>query len=113
MDKVSITPMTKKADRVNAARVLIPRVEFSDKCEKGLEGLRSWAYEYNEDTKTFSSDPKHDWASHDGDGFSYGCIVMRMTNPPVKKEPMKLQHEYTMSDLIKASDMATPRKGRI
>lgn len=60
---VSITPNSKKSDRVNAARTLIKRIEFNETtCEKGLEGLRAWSYEYNEETKTFSQEPKHDWA---------------------------------------------------
>lgn len=87
-DRVAITPDSKKADRVNAARVMIGRCEFSDLCEPGLEGLRAWSYEYNEETKTFSSEPLHDWASHDGDGFSYGCLIMQLTKPPIKEQPV-------------------------
>jgi phage terminase large subunit len=86
---VAITPDSKKSDRVNAARTLISRCEFSSDCEKGLNGLRAWSYEFNEETKTFSSEPLHDWASHDGDGFSYGCLVMQQTKPaPVDPEPV-------------------------
>ena len=90
-DKVGITPNSKIADRVNAARVLIPRIEFNSiRCEKGLDGLRSWSYEYNEEAKIFSSDPLHDWASHDGDGFSYGCLIMQLAEPPKPaEEPMR------------------------
>jgi len=81
-DKIDITPNSKKADRVNAARVTIGKCAFHEtNCSKGLDGLRSWSYEYNEETKIFSSEPKHDWASHDGDGFSYGCIIMSMYKP--------------------------------
>jgi phage terminase large subunit len=82
-DRVSITPNSSKADRINAARVLTPRVEFnSDRCEKGLDALRSWSFEYDEDKRTFSSEPLHDWASHDGDGYSYGCLIMQLASPP-------------------------------
>lgn len=82
-DKVSITPNSSIADRINAARVMTPRVEFnSDRCEKGLDGLRSWSYEYDDEKKTFSEKPLHDWASHDGDGYSYGCLIMQLAAPP-------------------------------
>jgi len=84
-NKVKVTPDSKIPDRVNAARKVIRRVEFSDKCEQGLEGLRAWSYEYNEENKAFSQTPKHDWASHDGDGFSYGCLIMEMTKLPIKE----------------------------
>lgn len=81
-DRVQITPDAKKADRVNAARVLIPRIKFNEsKCARGLDGLRSWSYEYNEESKIFSNEPMHDWASHDGDGFSYGCLIMKERMP--------------------------------
>lgn len=82
-DKVAITPQVKVADRINAARVLTPRVKFHEtKCARGLTGLRSWQYEYSEELKTFSAEPLHDWASHDGDGYSYGCVVMQQIAPP-------------------------------
>jgi len=90
-DHVAITPNSAISDRVNAARVLTPRVEFNaTKCSEGLDGLRAWSYDYNEDTKTFSQTPKHDWASHYGDGYSYGCLIMKQIAPPPKpKEPMR------------------------
>lgn len=84
-DHVGITPNASKADRINAARVLTPRVKFHrTKTERGVDALRAWSYEYNEETKTFSSEPLHDWASHDGDGYSYGCLVMQQAEPPPK-----------------------------
>jgi len=85
-DKIAMVPRSSIADRVNAARVLIPRVKFNEtNCADGLDGLRSWRYEYDEDKRIFSSDPLHDWASHDGDGFSYGCLIMQMVEPPKQK----------------------------
>lgn len=87
-DRVGITPNSAKADRINAARVLIPRIKFNaSKCERGLDGLRAWSYEYDEEKKTFSAEPLHDWASHDGDGFSYGCLVMSQAEPPPAPPP--------------------------
>lgn len=114
-DRVAITPNSKQADRVNAARVLIPRIEFnSERCEKGLDGLRSWSYEYNDETKTFSSDPMHDWASHDGDGFSYGCLIMQMADrPKPADEPMRGimvgQPSVSLEELYKTANNSTKR----
>lgn len=87
-EHVAITPNSSKADRINAARVLTSRVKFhASKCEQGLNGLRAWSYEYDEEKKTFSSEPLHDWASHEGDGYSYACLVMQQTEPPPPKAP--------------------------
>lgn len=89
-DRVAITPSVSKSDRINAARRLIPRIKFSTKCEKGIEALRAWSFDWDEEKKTFSSEPRHDWASHDGDGFSYGCVVMQQAEPaPSPPEPMR------------------------
>jgi phage terminase large subunit len=83
---ISMTPRSSISDRVNAARVLISRIKFNaTKCARGLDALRSWRYEYDEEKKIFSSDPMHDWASHDGDGFSYGCLIMQQAEPPPPK----------------------------
>jgi phage terminase large subunit len=84
-EHVAITPNSRIADRVNAARVLTPRVEFhATNCEKGLNGLRAWSYKYDEEKKIFGSEPEHDWASHDGDGYSYGCLIMQQQSPPTQ-----------------------------
>ena len=104
-DKVGITPDSKKADRVNAARKIIKRVAFSDRCERGLDGLRAWSYEYNEETKTFSSDPKHDWASHDGDGFSYGCLIMNLFQPQPAIETVRHAIRGTKTGSIRTITM--------
>jgi len=82
-EHVAIVPSSSVADRVNAARVLTPRVKWNaSRCERGLDGLRSWSYEFSEHARTFSGEPLHDWASHDGDGYSYGCLVMRQAVKP-------------------------------
>jgi phage terminase large subunit len=74
---VSIVPMSKKLDQIEAARTIINRCEFNrDLCEEGLDGLRAWEYSYNEENNVFSREPLHNWASHPSDAFSYGCQVM-------------------------------------
>lgn len=100
-DKVAITPDSKKADRINAARVLMPRIAFNaTNCERGLDGLRAWSFEYDEEAKIFSSEPKHDWASHDGDGFSYGCLIMQQTKPLPTKEKPRFLHEMSANEVF-------------
>ena len=71
-------------------RLVLRRCSFHrEKTEKGRDGLASWSYVYDEERKEFSKEPDHNWASHDGDSFSYGCIVMeeREENKEVKKNP--------------------------
>lgn len=114
-DKIDITPRSSISDRVNAARVLTSKVEFhATNCQRGLDGLRAWSYAYNEDTKTFSSDPLHDWASHDGDGYSYGCLIMQL-HKPVKADNVPIkgvvvgQNQVTIDELWKETPRVSHR----
>jgi len=86
---VDIVPQTKKKDRIEAARIVLRHCRFNPiKCRIGLAGLRAWSFEWIEDNKTFSKEPRHDWASHPGDGFSYGAQVLKeravLTRKPEK-----------------------------
>lgn len=110
-DHVAMVPRSSISDRVNAARVLTPRVKFNEsKCARGLDGLRSWRYEYDEEKKIFSSDPLHDWASHDGDGYSYGCLIMQQAAPPPPK-PEHMRGIMVGANTVSLDEMwaSTPR----
>lgn len=86
--KVDIVAQSKKADQISAARAVVTRCAFHKTlCEDGLDGLRAWEFEYNEDLGVFSKEPLHNWASHPGDAFAYGCQVMQETEPPPPPDP--------------------------
>jgi phage terminase large subunit len=86
--RVAVVPVSSKPDRINAARTFIKKTEFNKtNCEVGLEGLRAWEFEWDDENRIFSRDPLHNWASHDGDGFSYGCQVMAGHIPPEEDKP--------------------------
>lgn len=91
-NKVAIVPQTKIIDRINAARKVAKRCRFHrTRCKDGLNGLRSWSFEFDEQKKIYSKDPKHDWASHPGDAFSYGAQIMteRVVAQEAKVEPLR------------------------
>lgn len=72
--KCGIVPQSRIVDRVNAARSVISHCRFAKtNCAKGLQILRDWAFKFDEERKTFSREPDHNYASHGGDAFSYGC----------------------------------------
>lgn len=92
-DRVAIVPDASKEDRINAGRRVMRRCAFhASKTEKGRDGLASWTYEYDEERKEFSKEPRHDWASHDGDAFTYGAMVMeeRVVEEPKEESPRTL-----------------------
>lgn len=86
-DRVGIVPASKKADQISAARRVIKHVEFNKaECEDGIDGLLAWEFEWKEDGNVFSRDPVHNWASHPGDAFAYGCQVMEEEEAPSKRD---------------------------
>ena len=99
-EKVKMVPQSKKFDRINAARAIMPSVWFNQsRCAAGLKGLRAWAFEWNNETRQFSRDPLHDWASHPGDGFSYGAQILRIPETAKKPEVGKTIQTITLDEL--------------
>ena len=112
---VGIVPRSTIEDRINAARVIGARCEWNEAhCEKGLDGLRAWAYRYDEELKAFSREPVHDWASHPGDAFSYGALIMRERVEPVKKPKPKDRNaaEVLYPDLFNGEEERSPYRYR-
>ena len=62
-------------DGIEASRNLLGKCWFDKKrCERGLDALRSYHKEWDEDAQTFRDRPDHDWSSHGSDAFRY-CAV--------------------------------------
>ena len=90
---VRVVPQMKKADYINAARLVIRNCQFNtESCKDGLDALRSWQYEFNAETSSFSKDPKHDWASHASEAFCYGAAMLQQDLPkPKAVEPTPIR----------------------
>jgi len=119
-DKVAIVPDSSIADRINAGRQIIRSCSFhEERTEKARDGLTSWCYEYDEERREFSKEPRHDWASHDGDAFTYGALIMQereIEKPKPKPESRLLvgpDNTFTVDDMWKVHERATGRRVRI
>lgn len=87
-DHVDTVPQSRESDQVAAARSALPVCEFNEtECAEGLNGLRAWHFEFNDETRSFSKAPKHDWSSHPGQAFAYSAQVMK-TTAPKPQEPV-------------------------
>lgn len=111
--KVAVVAQSKKADQINAARIVVKQCEFDRlRCADGVEALKQWRFKWDEDRKEFSKEPEHDWASHPGDAFAYGCQVMQtlVTEAPPPKG--KTIHNITLDELYEhhERDMAIERR---
>lgn len=67
-----VVPRHSLEDGIEAGRNLIPRCWFdSERCERGLEALRSYRRDVIARTGELSTRPLHDWSSHAADAFRY------------------------------------------
>jgi len=72
---ITIAPRLNVDDGIQAVRSILPRCWFdAEKAERGIDCLRQYHREYNEDNKSWNGRPKHDWASHGADAFRYFAI---------------------------------------
>jgi phage terminase large subunit len=113
--RVAVVPQQRTMDRINAARIIMPRCRFQrTKCAAGLAGLRAWQYKFDTERKTFSKEPDHDWASHPGDGFSYGASMMKERILAPQPKPIIPVPARTIGEWISMAERKSLRQsGRI
>lgn len=112
--KASIIPATSQQNSIEATRMTLPRCWFDEaKCAQGIEALRQYQFEFDEDKKTFKSKPRHDWASHGSDAFEIIAQVWR--NPESERVTPKPRflHETTADEVFWPKQKDPFRRERI
>lgn len=75
--KVQIVKKLSPADGINAARTLFNRCWFDPaKTKEGVEALRHYRYEKDEDLGIAKRVPLHDWSSNGADAFRYFAVAI-------------------------------------
>lgn len=100
--KTRITPELGLIDGVQAARLTLADCWIDEQCREGVETLKQYQREYDEDKRCFRDKPRHDWTSHYADAFRYACLVWREEMKPKEPEPTKWPQGQTINELIKA-----------
>jgi hypothetical protein len=77
LKSIKITPNLKLQDGIQASRLALTRTWFDHKCADGIECLRQYQREYDEDKKVFRDRPRHDWTSHGADAFRYLALTWK------------------------------------
>lgn len=120
--KLRVVPIMKKADYINAARKVIRYCSFSsNRCKDGLDALRSWQFEFNAETSSFSKEPKHDWASHASEAFCYGAAMFEQDLPkaqapaavPIRGMQVGVQTVQTLDEMWADARRQAVRRQRI
>lgn len=75
---LNIAPNLDVQDGIQAVRMMFSRCWFDEeKTKEGIEALRLYQREYDDDKKAFKDKPRHDWTSHAADAFRYLALVWR------------------------------------
>lgn len=108
--KPRIVPELGLIDGVQAARLTLEDCYFDEACREGIETLKQYQREYDEEKRCFRDKPRHDWTSHYADAFRYACLVWREEMKPKEPELPKfkagvsidgIKVGVTVSELIK------------
>lgn len=68
--RVAIAKRLDHMEGIQAARATFPFCWFdANECEEGLEVLRNYHFEWDEENRVYSAMPAHDWASHGSSAF--------------------------------------------
>jgi len=78
---ITIAPQLMVDDGIQSVRSMLPNCWFdAERCERGIDALRQYHREYDDNGKVWRSRPSHDWASHGSDAFRYLAVGHRATS---------------------------------
>ena len=78
---ISVAPQLMVDDGIQAVRSMLANCWFDvERCERGIDALRQYHREYDDNGKVWRSRPSHDWASHGSDAFRYLAVGHRVTS---------------------------------
>lgn len=112
---MDIVPMLDIQDGIQAARRALVQTWFDEaKCYEGLEALRQYQREYDEEKKAFRERPRHDWTSHPADAYRMLAVAWQKEAPPKPKadEPRYIgipHNTATLDDLWKLAPQQSRR----
>lgn len=99
MSKLAIVPEIGVQDGIQAVRMILPKCYFDPICDEGLEALRQYQREYDEDKKTFRQTPRHDWCSHPADAFRMLAVAYRQDKSNEPQPKGKTLQTITLDEL--------------
>jgi len=77
LKNITLAPMHRIEDGINAVRVFIPKCWFDTaKCARGIDALKLYRSDYDEKLKVLRPGPLHDWTSHAADALRYLALTL-------------------------------------
>lgn len=91
-------PRVSVADGLQAARMTINEAVFdAERCAMGVEGLKNYRREWDDERKTFRETPVKDWAEHIGSAFRYLGLAWKDVKPPEKQPEPLAEPQYKIT----------------
>ena len=121
---LAIVPNLDVQDGIQAARLMLGRCWFDEsRCYDGIEALRAYQREYDEDKKAFLERPRHDWSSHPADAFRMLAVAWKSEEPKkIEDTRARILHvgdlpegttQATLDDLWREHERGASRRARI
>jgi hypothetical protein len=112
---LKIVPNLSLQDGIQASRLALTRTWFDNRCQEGIECLRQYQREWDDDKKVFRDRPKHDWTSHSADAFRYLSIVWKDEDTPILSDTRVKglhvgQTDVSLNELWKQTPKQTHRR---
>lgn len=85
-EKINLVPDMSVIDGIQAARKIFPKVYFQEGLD-GLEALRQYRREWDDERKCFKEKPLHNWTSHPADAFRYLAVAYEQERPKEAAKP--------------------------
>ncbi len=98
-----VIPIAPFMDGINAGNVSIRAAVFdAEKCAAGLDGLRNYRREWDDERKTFRENAFKDWAEHIGSSWRYLALSWRneVIEKPKPEKPKALEYIATPTGVI-------------
>lgn len=119
LNTLAIVPDLGVQDGIQAVRKMLPMCWFdANKCHEGVEALKQYQREYDEDKKAFRVSPRHDFCSHPADAFRMMAVAWRLepkivTAPEERTLIVGPQNEITLNDMWHIHATRSPRRARL
>ena len=117
INNLAIVPDLSVQDGIQAVRQMLPNTWFHvEHCAEGIEALRQYQREFDEDKKAFRQTPRHDWCSHPADAMRMLAVAWRAeptVKPPDVVKPLMVGPENTVTLNDMWATMKTTRSGRL
>lgn len=115
LESLKIVPDIGVQDGIQAARRALKRSWFDASLEDGIEALRQYRREWDDENRVFRQKPLHDWASNPADAFRMLAVAWQSEPGNSHKEPVRnllvgAENTATLDDMWATAQSASRYK---